>query len=194
LPLDKERRKAYNKAYYLAHKKKLRRQMRAWRELNREKHLAYLKAWHLANREKHNAQVRAWKISHPEKVRAYREASNRRRRIKNPFSSSKDPRAYSAWYHTHHPGYFAKKTGEWLSRQPKSKLRELFKERNTKNRKYTRLYCRLRYRLRRSSSTPLALTSEEREIMDRSRALSEMFGKVSARKTGRDLSDRRSDE
>jgi hypothetical protein len=100
---------------------------------------------------------------------------------KNPFSSASEPQEYSAWYHQHHPGYFARKSKEWLGRQPKSRRLALYAESNKKNRTYVTAYSKLRRRLRRLVKSPPSITTKEKIEIDKSPYLSEMLRKVKQR-------------
>jgi len=104
---------------------------------------------------------------------------------KNPYSSASNPREYSRWYHEHHPGYFAKKTKEWLERQAKSRRSVFFAERNKRTRTYQNAYRKLYRRLWGSAKSPPSFSVKERIEIDNSPYLSEMLRKVrTQRKVG----------
>ena len=60
-------REEYNKAYYAAHKEKLKDYHKAYGAANRERILAYKKAYYAANKER----IRAYNAENKEKRRAY---------------------------------------------------------------------------------------------------------------------------
>ena len=99
---------------------------------------------------------------------------------KNPYSSEMNPREYSAWYHKHHPGYFAGKTREWIRRQPKSRQQALYAKSNKRNRTYVTAYSKLRRRLHGLAKAPPSFSTEEKVVIDNSVYLSELLRKVKA--------------
>ena len=99
---------------------------------------------------------------------------------KNPYSSASTPGEYSAWYHKHHPGYFAGKTKEWIERLPESRRSALFAERNKRMRTYVTAYSKLRRRLRGLAKGPPSFTAKERALIENSAYLSELLRKVKA--------------
>ncbi len=99
---------------------------------------------------------------------------------RNPYSSLSNPREYSAWYHQHHPGYFAGKTKEWIERLPQSRRSALFAQRNKRMRTYVRALSKLRRRLRGLAKGPPSFTSREKVVIDNSAYLSELLRKVKA--------------
>jgi hypothetical protein len=162
--------------------------MKAWREANREKHLTHSRNWHEANRETHLAKMRDWRRKNRENIRAYKNAYRRKKLIehnreqeKNPYSSATNPREYSAWYHAHHPGYFASKSKEWIERQPKSRRLVLFAKRNKKMQTYVTAYSKLHRRLRGLARGPPSFTSKEKAEIDGSAYLTELLAKVKQR-------------
>ena|SRR5437867_4827979 len=102
-------------------------------------------------------------------------------KAKNPYSSASNPREYSAWYHEHHPGYFAKKTKEWLERLPKSHRSVFFAERNKRTRTYNNAYRKLYRRLWGSAKSPPSFTARENVEISNSPYLSELLRKVKAK-------------
>lgn len=102
-------------------------------------------------------------------------------REKNPYDSQKNPREYSAWYHRHHPGYFARKTREWIQRLPKKQQLALYAKRNRKSRTYVRAYSKLRRRLLGLSKSLPSLTRAEKIEINNSLTLAEMFETLKAR-------------
>ncbi len=99
---------------------------------------------------------------------------------KNPYSSTSNPREYSAWYHEHHPGYFAKKSKEWIERQPESSRLALFAEKNKRTRTYVTAHSKLSRRLRGLAKSPPIFTAREKVEIDNSAHLSELLRKVKA--------------
>ena len=63
---DKEKRKAYQKAWYKANTERIKAQHKAWREANRE----HIRAYHKAHKTKRNALSKAWRDTHHEKAKA----------------------------------------------------------------------------------------------------------------------------
>jgi len=100
---------------------------------------------------------------------------------KNPYSSASNPREYSKWYHEHHPGYFAKKTKEWIERLPESRRLALFAQRNERMRTYVTAYSKLRRRLRGLARGSPSFTTREKGVIDNSAYLSELLRKVKAK-------------
>jgi len=100
---------------------------------------------------------------------------------KNPYSSASNPREYSKWYHEHHPGYFAKKTKEWIERLPESRRLALFAQRNERMRTYVTAYSKLRRRLRGLPKSPPSFTAREEVEIESSAYLSELLRKVTVR-------------
>lgn len=72
--MSKEKRKAYQKAWYEANKEKRKVSQNAWYEANKEKKKAYSKAWYEANKEKRKASKKAWYEANKENVKAYNKA------------------------------------------------------------------------------------------------------------------------
>jgi hypothetical protein len=74
----KEKRAAYNKAYYKANKQRLAAQHQAYREEHKDKvkeyHKKYSKVYYEANKEKAVDQNQAWAKRNREKTRAYHKA------------------------------------------------------------------------------------------------------------------------
>lgn len=81
--VDPGKKQAYNRAYYVANRKRLltskhawyaanqeraKANYRAWYAANQEKRLAYYRAWHAANREEMLVYNRAWRAANPEKA------------------------------------------------------------------------------------------------------------------------------
>ena len=92
---NKEKQKAYSKAYYEANKEKLAKQNKAYREANKEKIVEKNKAYYEANKERMKAYCEVNKEKIAEQKKAYREANKekareqkklykRRRRAKDP--------------------------------------------------------------------------------------------------------------
>ena len=71
MSLDKERRAAYQKAYYEANREKLSAYQKAYREANREKLTAYQKAYREANREKAGAKEKGMLLKTVRKEHGY---------------------------------------------------------------------------------------------------------------------------
>jgi len=99
---------------------------------------------------------------------------------RNPYSSLSNPREYSAWYHQHHPGYFAGKSKEWIERLPQSRRSALFAQRNKRMRTYVRALSKLRRRLRGLAKGPPSFTTREKVVIDNSAYLSDLLRKVKA--------------
>ena len=99
---------------------------------------------------------------------------------RNPYSSARNPREYSKWYHDHHPGYFAEKTREWLASLPESRRSALFAERNKRMRTYVTALSKLRRRLRGLAKSPPSFTTREKVVIDNSAYLSDLLRKVKA--------------
>ena len=99
---------------------------------------------------------------------------------RNPYSSVRNPREYSRWYHEHHPGYFAKKTKEWLERLPKSHRSVFFAERNKRTRTYNNAYRKLYRRLWGPAKSAPSFTADENVEISNSPYLSELLRKVKA--------------
>ena len=99
---------------------------------------------------------------------------------RNPYSSARNPREYSRWYHEHHPGYFAGKTKEWIRRLPESRRSALFAERNQRMRTYVTAYSKLRRRLLGLARGPPSFTTREKVEIENSAYLSQLFRKVRA--------------
>ena len=76
---NKEKRAAYDKAYYEANKEKKAAYAKAYHEANKEKRAAYDKAWYEDNKEKRLAYGKAWNEANSEKVN---ERNSRRRALK----------------------------------------------------------------------------------------------------------------
>ena len=100
---------------------------------------------------------------------------------KNPYSSASNPREYSKWYHENHPGYFAKKTKEWMERLPESRRSALFAQRNKRMRVYVTALSKLRRRLRGLPKSPPSFTAREEVEIESSAYLSELLRKVKVR-------------
>ena len=99
-------------------------------------------------------------------------------RERNPYSSEMNPREYSAWYHKHHPGYFAEKTREWIRRQPKRRQQALYAKSNERNRTYVTAYCKLRRRLDGLAKARPSFSTEEKVVIDNSAYLTELLQKL----------------
>ena len=74
--MDKETRKAYNKAYYEANKEKIK----AYTVANKEKRKAYFKAYNEANKETRKAYNKAYNEANKEKIKAYMVANKEKRK------------------------------------------------------------------------------------------------------------------
>ena len=91
--MTREERKAYNKAYYQAHKEEHNKKMKAWQEEHREAYKTYQKtyhkvwheehredikeknkAWREENREEFNKRMKRYYQNHIEEVLAYRKS------------------------------------------------------------------------------------------------------------------------
>jgi len=96
-------------------------------------------------------------------------------REKNPYSSQMNPREYSAWYHKHHPGYFAGKSKEWMKRQPESRRKALHTKGNRKLHTYLTAYYKLRRRILGLAMSKPSFTAEEKVAIFNSPHLTEMF-------------------
>jgi len=72
---DKEKLKAYKKAYREANKEKLKASRKAWYEVNKEKVKDYNEAYNEANKEKNKASKRVWYEANKEKMKAYYEVN-----------------------------------------------------------------------------------------------------------------------
>ncbi len=66
----KARKKAREKAYYAAHKDKVKKRNKAWATVNKKKVQVQKKIYRAANKEKISEGIRAWKIENEEKVKA----------------------------------------------------------------------------------------------------------------------------
>ena len=77
--MNKEEKRAYNKAYRKAHLEKIKAYRKAWYRANKEKMRRYSKARYEANREKLKAESKTYRETNPEKDKArkkvYREAN-----------------------------------------------------------------------------------------------------------------------
>jgi len=73
--MDKEKRKAYEKAYYEANKEKIAEQKKAYYEANKEKIAERAKVYREANKEKRDAYLEANKEKISEQNKAYLEAN-----------------------------------------------------------------------------------------------------------------------
>ncbi len=124
-----------------------------------------------------------------------RRSKNSPKTGRNPYGSASNPREYSRWYHEHHPGYFARKTKEWLERQPKSHRSVFFAQRNKRTRTYHNAYRKLYRRLWGSANGPPSFTAKEKVEINTSAYLSELLQKLKARYSQRfprgSLKDRR---
>ena len=81
---NKEKAKAYKKAYREANKEKAKAYKKAYCEANKEKIKAHRKAYREANNEKVKARNKDYREANPEKIKAYcRVQSQRRRALKN---------------------------------------------------------------------------------------------------------------
>ena len=67
---DKEKQKAYYKAYYQAHKEEHKAVVKAWEQAHREERKAYKKDYNKAHRE----ELKAYKKAHREEMNAYQKA------------------------------------------------------------------------------------------------------------------------
>lgn len=61
---------AYNKAWYVATREKVKAKSRAWAAANPEKNRARSNAWYAVNSERRKATNRAWVKANPDKVKA----------------------------------------------------------------------------------------------------------------------------
>ena len=68
---DKEKQKAYQKAYYQAHREEMNAKMKAWRQAHREERKAYRKAYNKAHREEQKAYQNDYYKAHREERNAY---------------------------------------------------------------------------------------------------------------------------
>ena len=75
---NKEKRKAYDRAYYEANKEKISAVHEAYREANKEKKKAWNKAYRAANPEKIKAHRKAWCEANKEEIKAYYEANKKK--------------------------------------------------------------------------------------------------------------------
>jgi len=132
--------------------------------------------------QKQSRSVRKCRIQEASQARwpRWTDQQEREFREKNPYSSQMNPREYSAWYHKHHPGYFADKSREWLRRQPREKRLGLFVRRNKKNRHYVTAYSKLSRRLRGLAIGAPFFTLREKQVIDASDHLGEMYRRVKA--------------
>ena len=73
--MTKEEMKAYNKAYYQAHKEEVKVSKKAYRQAHKEQckayHKAYSKAYRQAHKEEVKASNKAWCEANKEEVKAY---------------------------------------------------------------------------------------------------------------------------
>ena len=106
-------------------------------------------------------------------------------RRKNPYSSATNPREYSAWYHEHNPGYFAKKSKEWRERQPQKRRLAIMARKNRKSRAYVNAYTKLRRRLRHQAKSPPTFTADEMNTINRYGHLAEMHRQVKKARTNK---------
>lgn len=65
--MNKQERREYNKAYYQAHKEKIKASAKAWRAANKEQKKEQNKAYYAANKE----QCKAYYKAHKEQYKAY---------------------------------------------------------------------------------------------------------------------------
>jgi hypothetical protein len=68
-PVD---RKAYDRAYYLANRERIRARSKAWSKTNHERVLANAREYRQGNRERVEASKRRWALANAERLRAYR--------------------------------------------------------------------------------------------------------------------------
>ena len=72
--MTKDEQKAYQKAYYQAHKEQVKAAVKAWQEAHKEERKASAKAWKEANKEKYKAYQKAYqkayKKSHRQEIYA----------------------------------------------------------------------------------------------------------------------------
>lgn len=69
MPVDLNRRKARNRAWYLANREKAKETRRKWRERNAEKDKADIAAYQKANKVRLAAASRRWVQNNPDKVK-----------------------------------------------------------------------------------------------------------------------------
>ena len=77
--MNKEKRKASNKAWYEANKEKIKARSKAWYEANKEKKKASSKAWSEANKEEIKAYQKVYKKKRYKEDPVYRLLKNMRR-------------------------------------------------------------------------------------------------------------------
>ena len=101
--MNKEKRKAYQKAYYQANKEKIKASQKAnnkayyeankeeikasrkdYYQTNKEEKKAYSKAWYEANKEKRKASSKAWYEANKEKKKAYKRVYENKRLKEDP--------------------------------------------------------------------------------------------------------------
>lgn len=68
--MNKEQCRAYQRAYYEAHKEKINAAAKAWYQEHKEECKATMKAWREENRD----YWKAWNATHREEVKAYKKA------------------------------------------------------------------------------------------------------------------------
>jgi hypothetical protein len=141
--------------------------MKNWHRANRDRHLAEMKEWHVRNRAAHLAYYRSY--------RENKRIERLQRMEKNPYNSKTNPREYSAWYHRHHPGYFASKTKEWFERQSSARKAAFFAKRNKKSRDYINAYKKLQRRLDQIAEGPPSFNVKETRAINESPTLARML-------------------
>jgi len=77
--MDVVKKKAYNKAWYLANKKRIRAQQKAYYQANKEKIITQVKIWQKVNSEKIKVRKRVYREANLENRR---EAERKRRALK----------------------------------------------------------------------------------------------------------------
>ena len=77
---DKEKQKAYQKAYYQAHREDKKAYQKAYNQAHREERKAYKKAFYQSHREDRKAYQKTWEQAHREERKAYKKAYNKAHR------------------------------------------------------------------------------------------------------------------
>ena len=106
--MTKEEIKAYNKAWYEAHKEQVKASVKAYYKAHKEEHKASKKAWREVNKEHCNEYMKAYRQANKEEYNAYTKAYNQS--DVNSLGQTKDSirkksRRYLKKYGTNIPGY-----------------------------------------------------------------------------------------
>jgi hypothetical protein len=102
MPVDLEKKRAYNKIYRATHKEEIK----SYRDSRREKQRDYKKKWNLENAEKTNTYNRDWKKNHPERATATRKRSYEKNRDKELLYAKNHRLAHPEEYSMRYKKYY----------------------------------------------------------------------------------------